>query len=113
MKTVRPSVEQTRPGVKTHSDVDRLENEVRTMSQRWRNCRKQVSERLKSCQSANQLLEKYNLPSEEGWMDQLDSKLKTLEQLETARAREALEKHTVRYKMEQNRQQICMNQDCY
>jgi len=55
-------------------------------------------ERLCSCNTARELLEKYNLSykTETNWMDELDSKLKNLEDLETARAQEAWEKHVVR-----------------
>jgi hypothetical protein len=43
-------------------------------------------------------LEKYNMSyqSETNWMDELDSKLRNLEELEAARAKEAWEKHVVR-----------------
>ena len=43
------------------------------------------------------MLEKYNMSmtSETNWMDELDSKLKNLEELEAARAKEAWEKHQV------------------
>ena len=36
--------------------------------------------------------------SETNWMDELDSKLRNLEELEAARAKEAWEKHVVRIK---------------
>jgi chromosome segregation ATPase len=55
----------------------------------------QVVERLRSCEAACELLEKYNMSyqSESNWMDELDSKLRNLEELEAARAKEAWEKH--------------------
>ena len=54
-------------------------------------------ERLRSCEAACELLEKYNMSyqSETNWMDELDSKLRNLEELEAARAKEAWEKHVV------------------
>ena len=54
-------------------------------------------ERLRSCEAACELLEKYNMSytTETNWMDELDSKLKNLEELEAARAKEAWEKHVV------------------
>ena len=57
----------------------------------------QVVERLRSCEAACELLEKYNMSyqSESNWMDELDSKLRNLEELEAARAKEAWEKHVV------------------
>jgi hypothetical protein len=56
-----------------------------------------VVERLRSCEAACELLEKYNMSyqSETNWMDELDSKLRNLEELEAARAKEAWEKHVV------------------
>ena len=36
-----------------------------------------------------------SMTSETNWMDELDSKLKNLEELEAARAKEAWEKHVV------------------
>ena len=53
--------------------------------------------RLRSCEAACELLEKYNMSyqSESNWMDELDSKLRNLEELEAARAKEAWEKHVV------------------
>ena len=56
-----------------------------------------VVERLRSCEAACELLEKYNMSyqSESNWMDELDSKLRNLEELEAARAKEAWEKHVV------------------
>ena len=43
------------------------------------------------------MLEKYNMSytTETNWMDELDSKLRNLEELEEARAKEAWEKHVV------------------
>ena len=57
----------------------------------------QVVERLRSCEAACELLEKYNMSyqTETNWMDELDSKLRNLEELEEARAKEAWEKHVV------------------
>ena len=54
-------------------------------------------ERLQSCEAALELLEKYQVSyqRESNWMDELDSKLKNLEELEAARAKEAWEKHVV------------------
>ena len=54
-------------------------------------------ERLRSCEAACELLEKYNMSyqTETNWMDELDSKLRNLEELEAARAKEAWEKHVV------------------
>ena len=54
-------------------------------------------ERLRSCEAACELLEKYNMSYQmnTNWMDELDSKLKSLEELEAARAKEAWEKHVV------------------
>ena len=54
-------------------------------------------ERLRSCEAACELLEKYNMSyqTETNWMDELDSKLRNLEELEEARAKEAWEKHVV------------------
>ena len=53
--------------------------------------------RLRSCEAACELLEKYNMSYQmnTNWMDELDSKLKSLEELEAARAKEAWEKHVV------------------
>lgn len=57
----------------------------------------QVVERLRSCEAACELLEKYGMSytQETNWMDELDSKLRNLEELEAARAKEAWEKHVV------------------
>ena len=70
------------------------------LTKRWGNCCMQVVERLRSCEAALELLEKYqvNYQSETNWMDELDSKLKNLEELEAARAKEAWEKHVVSHK---------------
>lgn len=97
VKTVRPTVEKTRPNTTKNADVDRLEEDVNRMAKRWANCCMQVVERLRSCEAACELLEKYNMSmtSETNWMDELDSKLKNLEELEAARAKEAWEKHVV------------------
>ena len=97
MKHVRPAVEKTRPNVTKNPDVDRLEEDVNRMSKRWGNCCMQVVERLRSCEAACELLEKYNMSyqTETNWMDELDSKLRNLEELEAARAKEAWEKHVV------------------
>ena len=97
MKHVRPSVEKTRPNNPKNPDVDRLEEDVNRLNKRWGNCCMQVVERLRSCEAACELLEKYNMSyqSESNWMDELDSKLRNLEELEAARAKEAWEKHVV------------------
>ena len=70
---------------------------VYRLNKRWGNVCMQVVERLRSCEAALELLEKYqvNYQSETNWMDELDSKLKNLEELEAARAKEAWEKHVV------------------
>ncbi len=54
-------------------------------------------ERLRSCEAAIELLGKYdtNISSSTRWMDELDSRLKNMEALEAARAKEAWEKHVV------------------
>merc|ERR1719210_3122162 len=95
VKHVRPAVEKTRPNVVKNPDVDRLEEDVNRMAKRWGNCCMQVVERLRSCEAACELLEKYNMSyqTETNWMDELDSKLRNLEELEAARAKEAWEKH--------------------
>ena len=97
VKHVRPSVEKTRPNNPKNPDVDRLEEDVNRLNKRWGNCCMQVVERLRSCEAACELLEKYNMSyqSESNWMDELDSKLRNLEELEAARAKEAWEKHVV------------------
>ena len=97
MKHVRPAVEKTRPNNPKNPDVDRLEEDVNRLNKRWGNCCMQVVERLRSCEAACELLEKYNMSyqSESNWMDELDSKLRNLEELEAARAKEAWEKHVV------------------
>ena len=97
VKHVRPAVEKTRPNVTKNPDVDRLEEDVNRMSKRWGNCCMQVVERLRSCEAACELLEKYNMSyqTETNWKDELDSKLRNLEELEAARAKEAWEKHVV------------------
>lgn len=117
VKHVRPAVEKTRPQVTKNPDVDRLEEDVNRMAKRWGNCCMQVRfnhcllpkpflilcfkfkvvERLRSCEAACELLEKYNMSytQETNWMDELDSKLRNLEELEEARAKEAWEKHVV------------------
>jgi hypothetical protein len=61
VKHVRPAVEKTRPNVTKNPDVDRLEEDVNRMSKRWGNCCMQVVERLRSCEAACELLEKYNM----------------------------------------------------
>jgi len=95
VKHVRPSVEKTRINTTKNPDVDRLEEDVNRMAKRWGNCCMQVVERLRSCEAACELLEKYNMSyqTETNWMDELDSKLRNLEELEAARAKEAWEKH--------------------
>lgn len=97
VKQVRPAVEKTRPNTPKNPDVDRLEEDVNRLNKRWGNCCMQVVERLRSCEAACELLEKYNMSyqSESNWMDELDSKLRNLEELEAARAKEAWEKHVV------------------
>ena len=50
--------------------------------------------------------------SETNWMDELDSKLRNLEELEAARAKEAWEKHVVRIKLVWNRFFQCLY-PCY
>ena len=94
---MRPAVEKTRPNTPKNPDVDRLEEDVNRLNKRWGNCCMQVVERLRSCEAACELLEKYNMSyqSESNWMDELDSKLRNLEELEAARAKEAWEKHVV------------------
>merc|ERR1719278_1944071 len=97
VKHVRPAVEKTRPNVVKNPDVDRLEEDVNRMAKRWGNCCMQVVERLRSCEAACELLEKYNMSyqTETNWTDELDSKLRNLEELEAARAKEAWEKHVL------------------
>merc|ERR1712008_637013 len=97
VKHVRPTVEKTRPNTPKNPDVDRLEEDVNRLNKRWGNCCMQVVERLRSCEAACELLEKYNMSyqSESNWMDELDSKLRNLKELEAARAKEAWEKHVV------------------
>ncbi len=56
----------------------------------------QVRERLTSCEAAIELLNKYvSYKTETNWMDELDTKLRNLSELEEARAKEAWEKHKV------------------
>ncbi|TRY61232.1 hypothetical protein TCAL_08459, partial [Tigriopus californicus] len=95
VKQVRPAVEKTRPNTTKNPDVDRLEEDVNRLTKRWSNCCMQVVERLRSCEAACELLEKYNMSyqTETNWMDELDSKLRNLEELEAARAKEAWDKH--------------------
>ena len=79
VKHVRPAVEKTRPNVTKNPDVDRLEEDVNRMSKRWGNCCMQVVERLRSCEAACELLEKYNMSyqTETNWMDELVSTIST------------------------------------
>lgn len=97
VKEVRPAVERTRPNVTKNPDVDRLEEDINRLAKRWANCCMQVVERLKSCEAACELLQKYEMSysTETNWMDELDSKLRNLEELEAARAKEAWAKHVV------------------
>ena len=99
VKLVRPSVEKTRQNQTKNPDVDRLEEDVNRLGKRWEGCCMQVVERLQSCEAALELLEKYQVSyqRETNWMDELDSKLKNLEELEAARAKEAWEKHVVSF----------------
>lgn len=98
VKAVRPAVEKTRPNTTKNPDVDRLEEDVSRIAKRWSNCCMQVVERLRSCEAACELLQKYEMSytTETNWMDELDSKLRNLEELEAARAKEAWAKHVVR-----------------
>ena len=75
VKQVRPSVEKTRPNTTKNPDVDRLEEDVNRLAKRWGNCCMQVVERLRSCEAACELLEKYNMSyqTETNWMDELVS----------------------------------------
>ena len=75
VKQVRPSVEKTRPNTTKNPDVDRLEEDVNRLGKRWGNCCMQVVERLRSCEAACELLEKYNMSyqTETNWMDELVS----------------------------------------
>lgn len=92
------AVTRTRPNTKKHPDLDRLEEDVDRLALRWTKCCKQVVDRLTSCEAACELLHKYEMSynAETNWIDDLDSKLKNLDELEAKRAKEAWTNHVVR-----------------
>ncbi|XP_047739188.1 dystonin [Hyalella azteca] len=64
-RNVRSLVVRSRPTQKIHPDVDKLEEDVRKLRMRWENICSQIIERIRSCEAASSLLEKYRQNAEE------------------------------------------------
>ncbi|RWS27955.1 microtubule-actin cross-linking factor 1-like protein [Leptotrombidium deliense] len=99
---VRRTVEKTRPKQTTHSDVARLEEDVKTLSRRFDSLQNQVADRLRGIDTCGDLLHSFKsrLDQDRSFLSQISSKLKTLGTKETSvasRLNEALaeRKHSI------------------
>ncbi|RWS15093.1 microtubule-actin cross-linking factor 1-like isoform X28, partial [Dinothrombium tinctorium] len=77
---VRKIVEKTRPKQTSHSDVTRLEEDVKALTRRWETLQNQVSERLRGIDTCSDLLHSYRsrLDQERPWLSQMAAKMRTL-----------------------------------
>ncbi|KAI2799657.1 hypothetical protein BLOT_011563 [Blomia tropicalis] len=77
---VRRLVERTRPKQATHSDLNRLEEDVRSLYKKWKNASTQVNERLSGLELCRDLLRKYRslLDNEKSWLSQTTAKVKSI-----------------------------------
>ncbi|XP_071449100.1 microtubule-actin cross-linking factor 1, isoforms 1/2/3/4/5 isoform X30 [Hetaerina americana] len=84
----RRIVEKTRPLQRgPHQDVERMESEVHRVTSRWSSVSSQLVDRLRSCEAAYQLLQKYasSYQTETSWVDESFTKLKTITVTEEAK----------------------------
>ncbi|XP_066262853.1 microtubule-actin cross-linking factor 1 isoform X35 [Euwallacea similis] len=85
--------EKSRPNQRgPHADVERLDKDIQRLNSRWASVCQQLADRLKGCQQAYDLLQKYNQAKqvEDDWMDEQYKKLETMQPIKD-RAKEALD----------------------
>ncbi|XP_054153648.1 microtubule-actin cross-linking factor 1-like isoform X2 [Oppia nitens] len=77
---VRRIVERTRSKTFTHSDVNRLEDDVKNLIKRLDNCGETLIERLRLLEACADLLRQYKkrMDSERSWISQIAAKVNTL-----------------------------------
>ncbi|XP_076364796.1 plectin-like isoform X2 [Tachypleus tridentatus] len=73
--------ERTRPKQVKHSDVNKIEEDVKKVTKRWDSAGLQVVERLRSCEAATELLQTYRTKmenNEEPWLMEMSIQVKNL-----------------------------------
>ncbi|XP_022236398.1 uncharacterized protein LOC106476963, partial [Limulus polyphemus] len=78
---VQRLTERTRPKQVRHSDVKKIEEDVKKITKRWDNGCFQVVERLRSCEAATELLRMYRAKmenDEQPWMMDMSTRIKNL-----------------------------------
>ena len=77
---VRRVVERTRPKAVTHSDLNRVEEDLKNLFKRWDILSATVVERLRSCEACADLLRSYRkrIDSDRSWLSQINAKINTL-----------------------------------
>ncbi|OTF81947.1 hypothetical protein BLA29_012711, partial [Euroglyphus maynei] len=77
---VRRLVERTRPKQTTHSDLDRLEEDVKTLNKKWKMASTQIIERLSTLELCSDLLKKYRslMNVERNWLTQTTARVNTV-----------------------------------
>lgn len=89
----RRLTEKSRPSQRgPHSDIDRLDKEIQKLNSRWSNVCSQLTDRLRGCQQAYDLLNKYGEAKqiEDDWLDEQYGKLENLQPIKE-RAKEHLD----------------------
>lgn len=89
----RRLTEKSRPNQRgAHSDVERLDKDIQRLNSRWSSVCQQLADRLKGCQQAYDLLQKYAQAKqvEDDWLDDQYGKLETLQPIKD-RAKEQLD----------------------
>ncbi|XP_048523578.1 dystonin isoform X30 [Dendroctonus ponderosae] len=89
----RRLTEKSRPNQRgPHSDVERLDKDIQRLNSRWSSVCQQLADRLKGCQQAYDLLQKYAQAKqvEDDWLDDQYGKLETLQPIKD-RAKEQLD----------------------
>lgn len=85
--------EKSRPNQRgPHADVERLDKDIQRLNSRWASVCQQLADRLKGCQQAYDLLQKYNEAKqvEDNWLDDQYKKLETMQPIKD-RAKETLD----------------------
>ncbi|XP_050294627.1 dystonin isoform X27 [Anthonomus grandis grandis] len=89
----RRLTEKSRPNQRgPHSDVERLDKDVQRLNSRWASVCQQLADRLRGCQQAYDLLQKYGEAKqvEDKWLDEQYGKLEALQPIKD-RAKEHLD----------------------
>lgn len=95
----RRLTEKSRPSQRgPHSDIERLDKEIQKLNNRWSNVCSQLTDRLRGCQQAYDLLNKYGEAKqiEDDWLDDQYGKLENLQPIKE-RAKEHLDATRVRF----------------